>query len=217
MPDDDRPRRGPATPWRGSRSSSATTAARTASARPAEIEARRGRCESTISPAPTQRLVDRFARYRPWPSFAPAGGREHRSTRHSVHTACARDIAGLDDGDTFIEVLAAEFGSATPPSCRRLARARRGVQSARSERQPARESRSALPVRPALPTPRAPSTSRYATTADAVADAGGLTDCTSPRPGRRFPPRAPEVFVHPFRSNPYTDSGVFVHPAGRPV
>ena len=22
----------------------------------------------------------------------------------------------------------------------------------------------------------------------------------------------PEVFVHPFRSNPYTDSGVFVHP-----
>lgn len=27
--------------------------------------------------------------------------------------------------------------------------------------------------------------------------------------------RAPEVFVHPFRSNPYTDSGVFVHPAGR--
>jgi len=26
---------------------------------------------------------------------------------------------------------------------------------------------------------------------------------------------APEVFVHPFRTNPYTDSGVFVHLGSR--
>jgi hypothetical protein len=26
--------------------------------------------------------------------------------------------------------------------------------------------------------------------------------------------RIPRVLVHPFRLNPYTDSGVFVHPAG---
>ena len=28
--------------------------------------------------------------------------------------------------------------------------------------------------------------------------------------------RIPADFVHPFRSIPYTDSGVFVHPVGRP-
>jgi len=31
----------------------------------------------------------------------------------------------------------------------------------------------------------------------------------------RYQLMAPVVFVHPFRSNPYSDSGVFVHPPGQ--
>jgi hypothetical protein len=68
------------------------------------------------------------------------------------------------------------------------------------------------PIRPAHPSGIAPSVRCLGGSCTAYA-----TSMITVRAGCALPPVtrlrvcAPEVFVHPFRSNPYTRSGVFVH------